>query len=130
MGAVSGLPTLYHYTCDHGHKGIGTEGYARPLARLAGGELPETARWLWLTDMATPDRDALGLTSQVLACDRLAHRYRVTRPVDVHPWVKVRRLVSPIVREALESAPGARPKHWYVSRQPQSVVLDERADRG
>ena len=120
------LPPLWHYTCDHGRAGIDVDRsmfgcVVRPLRDLAGrDDLPELTRWAWFTDMARPDRDALGLTSHTLNCDRLAHRYRVLSG-QIYPWTTVRRLANRAERQALESAPGARPRHWFVARQPVVV---------
>jgi len=49
-------------------------------------DLPWPSRFLWLTDMATPDRDALGLTMKVLDCDRTRYRYRATNNGGVVAW--------------------------------------------
>lgn len=105
---------LWHYTCDHGRAGIdATEGFVVPARyqtdKVAGGP----GEYAWFTDLATPARDALGLTSQILHCDRTAHRYRVTDATDVVPWTEVRR--QWLWAEELESAPGARPRHWFVA---------------
>jgi hypothetical protein len=120
------MSDLFHYTCDHGRHGIGDMGYLRSVASLTGRrDLPDLARWIWLTDLDIPVRDALGLTSHLLGCDRTAHRYRVAdTPHMVEPWTKVRRLAAPADREALESSPGARPRHWFVTRFPIAVVYD------
>lgn len=108
------LPTLYHYTCDHGHQGIGS-GTGVLLARgLA-----------WLTDLEVPIRDALGLTSVILSCDRTRHRYRATDALEhVRPWMEVRRQVPAAWVEALETTPGAAPRHWWVSSWPVMVEYD------
>ena len=117
-------PTLYHYTCDHSHAQIDGE----LLSALA--QHPHEDRFMlsgphqlvWMTDLAHPNRDALGLTSHILACDRTVHRYRVTDPSKVVPWVKVRRAYR--WAEELESADGARPRHWWVSGVAVPVVYD------
>lgn len=112
--------TLWHYTCDHGHALIG--GRVIPgvwqTDRVAGGP----GEYAWFTDLAYPHRGALGLTSHILACDRTAHRYRATLAASIVPWVTVRRDWA--WAEELESAPGAMPKHWYVSPAAVPVVYD------
>lgn len=117
---------LFHYTCDDGRAGIGDVGFLRSSAQLSGRtDLPDIARWIWLTDMETPDRNALGLTSQILGCDRMTHRYEVRWDYAADaaaPWTQVRRLAPAVERQALESAPGAKPRHWFVTRQPIEVV--------
>lgn len=110
---------LYHYTCsDHGAPGIEREGLIIP-GRMRGVTIPQ-ARWAWFTDLNTPIRDALGLTSHYARCDRTAHRYIVEDP-HIVPWHTIRRNVSQRIRNALESAPGAMPMHWWVADQPVAV---------
>lgn len=109
-------PTLYHYTCEHGYQGIG--------ASPAGVLLPN-AGLVWLTDLDVPVREALGLTSHTLSCDRTAYRYRaIAALAHVRPWSQARRSVPRDVREALESAPGVLPMHWWVSAWPVLVQFD------
>jgi hypothetical protein len=111
---TSSLPPLFHYTCDHGHQGIG-EGPAGIL-------LPNDGL-VWLTDLESPVREALGLTSHTLSCDRTQYRYRATAALaHVRPWTEARRQVRREVREALEAAPGAMPMHWWVSAWPVLVT--------
>jgi hypothetical protein len=106
-------PILHHYTCDHALPRI-----------LACGELrPGIDGVLWLTDMAVPNRQALGLTSHTLTCDRLANRLDVSvDPRLVMWWMVFRRdcLANGhrAYVEARESAPGARPMHWWVAAWP------------
>ena len=118
---------LWHYTCDHGRAGIGDRGYLVPGVMLTDrvANLP-CSRYVWLTDLAVPIRDALGLTGLIVKCDRVAHRYRVWDETTVRRWVDVARDVPRAIRENLESAPGARPAHWYVSEEPVPAVYDPR----
>jgi hypothetical protein len=110
-------PTLWHYTCDHGLAGIGKPyGWARPFSDGV----------VWLTDLDAPVPDALGLTSHLLTCDRTAHRYRVVDAWAASPWMEMRPYWDPVRRDALEAAPGAMPRHWWVSPVPVRVRLDER----
>lgn len=129
---VAGRPTLYHYTCVHSRRQIGDAGILKPAGSLIDAELdgsPESmaARFVWLTDLRTPVRDALGLTSVLLKCDRTQYRYRVGDHETALPWIEVRRMAiakgfGPQV-EALESG-DARPRHWWVSPWPVAVELD------
>lgn len=111
---------LYHYTCAHGLEGIGTEGT---------GVLMPHQGLVWLTDLEAPFREALGLTSYTLSCDRTAHRFRAVDGLHaVMPWVQFRREAVPPDRRAwaaaLEAAPGAMPRHWWVCALPLLAVFD------
>ena len=106
--------TLYHFTCDHGRQAIGKAGLIRPNRRAM---VPVA----WFTDLPDPDALALGLTSILLSCDRLAHRYRVTDARDVVPWAEFD--AHPDIRVCLESAPGVRPDHWFVASRPVPARL-------
>ena len=118
---------LYHYTCDHGRKGLGEVGGVTPPALQAPGAVTDPITnplvwWLqhrvWFTDMPTPNRDALGLTSNYTTCDRTRWRYRLTvSPAEagLRPWVEIRHDVSGYIRDLLEHSPGARPRHWWVA---------------
>lgn len=111
--------THYHYTCDHRHRLIGST--IVPGDTL--GRYDDSPHiYAWFTDLSRPNRDALGLTSTILTCDRTAHRYRVTDTRDLIHWTHVRRN-HPWAAE-LESAPGARPMHWWVARHPVPVAYD------
>ena len=105
---------LYHFTCSHGRALIGSPGVLEP-------------HWgfVWLTDLARPPREAVGLTSQILDCDRMEFRYRATANGTVVPWTTVRRRYPREWVEGLESAPGALLRHWYVSPVPVPAVLDQ-----
>lgn len=118
---------MWHYTCDHGRAALGVRGWVVPAHLWAPRTDPyPTGQWAWFTDLATPNRDALGLTMNLTKCDRTAYRYRVTDEAHVVPWMHVRRHVPGALRDDLESAPGARPRHWWVSVEPVPVVLDQR----
>jgi hypothetical protein len=99
----AGRMILYHYTCSHAAPQIEKDGFIRPA---------ESAVFAWATDLYPPVREALGLTSHILKCDRMEHAFRVYSEHMV-PWMEVRKLYD--FRDALESAPGAMPMHWYVS---------------
>lgn len=103
---------LYHYTCDHGMKGIRRyNGVIRPNPSF----VPSL---VWLTDLDVPDRLALGLTSVILDCDRTQHQFRVdgSQP-GIEPWTSWCRETGRTrqFRERFEGTPGARPGHWWVS---------------
>lgn len=102
---------LWHYTCDHGHEKI--QAQANLILRPS----PVTGM-LWLTDLNPAPRAALGLTMNLITCDRMKHRYLVTDTDGILPWVQLRRAVHPRLAAALEEADGVMPMHWWVSFQP------------
>jgi hypothetical protein len=113
---------LFHYTCSHSQTQLGAEGILVPGATLSAraAQFPQ-CHYVWLTDMAVPARGPLGLTGNFCQCDRTEFRYLVTDDSMAVPWVSVRRQHSWAV--ALESAEGARPRHWWVSTEPVPVIL-------
>lgn len=108
-------PTLWHYTCDHGLLKIGARGWLKPGADS----------WLWLTDLDVPHRDALGLSSVLIECDRTAHRYRVEPGHDAHPFVRMQHAFDPVRWQALLDVPGGLVRHWYVSAVPVRATLED-----
>lgn len=128
------MTVLWHYTCKHSHTRLGT-GTARLVPawdlydekgrRNFPAEVLAVAKFVWLTDLDVPVADALGLTREVIGCDRTRFRYRVQ---DDRAWiaryVAVRRSLPELVRDGLETAPGAMPMHWWVAREAVSVVYD------
>lgn len=121
--------TLYHFTCEHAYGQLGDVGELVPAAVLQASLLTWwPARYVWLTDLGVPDREALGLTNALrAACDRTEYRYRVTDESQVRPWSVIRKAHNVAAREMLEGAPGARPMHWFVSGLAVPVALDQRA---
>lgn len=117
---------LYHYACTHVANLLGEHATLMPAWQHH--PTPEVlqipmGRYLWLTDLSTPDRDILGLTSRYIACDRTTARYRILDLSTVVPWWQVARGFPPDLRVDLESAPGARPMHWFVTETPVQAVL-------
>ena len=127
---------LYHFTCNHGHEALTLDPCVRPLAaRLEPHQLAEAVRYgppdllallpfAWFTDLDEPVGDALGLTRYWIGCDRTAHRWRVAAVVEPVPWTVLRVGIPRLVRAQLEAAPGALPRHWYVSKRPVPVEHD------
>lgn len=113
--------TFYHYTCrDHGLPGIRETGELRPN-QVAVFPL------VWVTDLTVPTRDALGLTSWSLTCDRSEVQVQVPHHPAIEPWWRWRR-AHPELRDwaaLLEAAHGARPAHWFVSATPLPIDLKE-----
>lgn len=108
---------LYHFTCAHRAPRIVKEGELVPhFQPLLGVEL------VWLTDLAEPDRDGLGLTSTTLACDRTEFRFRATNHVGVRPWYSSMWRAG-LDRQWLDDLErfGA-PLHWFVSEIAVPVV--------
>ena len=108
---------VYHYTCRHTAKRIGRRGVLVPTPQpfLGGVEL------VWLTDLADPDREGLGLTSNMIACDRTEVRYRVLDASTVQAWRTYKLRLDRSHVSALEF--GHRHGSWYVSTAPVPVEL-------
>lgn len=109
---------LWHFTCDHGRKGIGARGELQPYQHPM---IPHLPPMVWLTSAAQPARTAVRLTSTTLSCDRLAHRYEATDVSTAERWTVVRRRVPAQILATLERY--GRPSIWYVSFSPVPVVL-------
>lgn len=75
---------------------------------------------VWLTSESTPAREDVGLTSTILTCDRLEHRYKVVEGESL-PWTLVRAKVRPEMVLLLEH--GRKPESWFVSFKPVKVEL-------
>lgn len=105
---------LYHYTCgQHGRPGIEVAKTVCPAPQ------PLLRKNLaWFTDLALPDRWALGLTNSSLCCDRTEYRVTVNTPgTTVVPWWHwCRGVVQPVLREILELE--GLCMHWWVSEAP------------
>lgn len=110
---------LFHFTCDHGREGIARDGVLRPNRHPY---LPEPL--VWLTDLWTPMRHGLGLTSYSLSCDRTEYRFDVESARSAEHWPRyARRLgLSRAVRDELEGLPGVQPMHWWVATAPVLVM--------
>lgn len=124
------MTELYHFTCDHGRLGIGDAGCLLN-AKQQGLKVPKVPRYqarlfelIWVTDLETPIREALGLTSFTISCDRTRYRYKVTDAYTVDRWLDVRKDFPQRFRDELERASGALPAHWFVSSMPVPVVYD------
>jgi hypothetical protein len=108
------LTELYHYTCHERHMLIGDEGWLKPSP---------TTLLLWATDLDVPMREALGLTSQVLECDRGEYRYKIVDTEKFVPWMAVRKNFRPEFVETLEHVDGVMPRHWWVAARPALARL-------
>ena len=114
------MKRLWHFTCDHGNRGLGLSGRLRPLKHPMMPELPAA---VWLTDDPSPSREDVGLSSKFLSCDRILFRYKVIRARRVMPWSEVRGRVSVDVVTDLESF--SRPASWWLSFGPVKVKLSQ-----
>ena len=125
----STLPPLWHYTCDHSQAELGDTGTLLPTADRADVSSLGISAWpsffVWVTDLAEPDRHALGLTQNYIRCDRTAHRYRVTDDTGIVSWQHILDTDPGYasVAQLLES-PGADPSHWFVSKVGVPVEYD------
>jgi hypothetical protein len=114
--------TFYHYTCSHSLAKMTPDVYGvRTLEPMSPGGL------LWVTDLEVPIREALGLTSQIINCDRTEYRLELLDPSTVRRWVDVRRSFRELWD--LEMAPGAMPMHWFISTSPERAILSPRSPR-
>jgi hypothetical protein len=115
---------LWHFTCEHGFAGLRQLGVLRPNRHpLAPGLEP----LIWLTDDPDPERDAVGLTSSHLTCDRLTYRYRALSASRCVPWSAVRHRVDKAVLADLESF--GQPETWWISSEPLRAILDDDRER-
>jgi hypothetical protein len=128
----SRTPTLYHYTCGHGRDAIGDTGLVVPIristphaaATMDAGDHAWMADVAWFTDLPVVDRDALGLTSATIDCDRGEYRFRVLDASLCTKYTEAWRSIPRRDHLALSRAIGARPAHWFIARQPVPVCLD------
>lgn len=90
---VDAVPTLYHFTCSHFELPIRAIGAVIPHRHPF---FPTLGPVAWFTSEERPDRFRVGLTSDTLACDRMAHRFRVTEPGSCLPWAEVRDLMRDV----------------------------------
>lgn len=110
---------LYHFTCSHALPHIMREGVLKPNAHpMFHASVPAV---VWLSDLAEPLRDALGLTSAFLTCDRTERRLEVD--VEAEPWhLFARRFqIERVVRDTLEEF--GMPMHWWVATEPVPVLV-------
>lgn len=119
--------TLYHYTCSCSEAEIRRTGLLLPGRALGAdpAEIPREWAWqldvIWLTDLDIPHRVALGLTMEIIACDRTEYRCVVGDAPAVVPWHRFARRLSSRQRTGLET--GCRlPMHWWVSTEPVPVL--------
>lgn len=130
---------LYHFCCAHSAAAIDRTMTLAPGLdwltldrRLAQAGEPTSGLWrapavIWLTDMETPDRDALGLTSHSLDCDRTEFRYTV-RSEGAMRWRAFVTFYQPN-REWLDVLQdGRQPDRWFVAMEARRVLsrLDRR----
>jgi hypothetical protein len=120
---------LYHFTCRHGRKDIGSGSNCLLLPHLhpwIGQKL------LWLTTEALPDRDRTGLTMRHQPCDRMAFRYVVSDTHLCRLWLdsyeRSRLDADQLYAFEHNDERGvlADAAHWWIS----SVPIRARLDRG
>lgn len=111
------MTDLYHFTCRHRAGMVGRRGVLVPYPQpfLGGAEL------VWLTDLADADREGLGLTSNLVRCDRTEVRYRVLDASTVQAWRTYKLRFDRSDVSALEF--GRRHGSWYVSAASVPVEL-------
>ena len=111
---------LWHFTCEHGRRGIGTRGLIvcpirHPILEK---------RIAWFTELAEPDRESTGLTMEHTRCDRMVYRYRILKPAQCIRWEAsaARREAPGWYLKDLESY--GDPEHWWISEIPVLAQLD------
>lgn len=113
-------PPLYHFTCGHGAEQIREDGLIRPMSWFpAGSGMVAAPNVVWLTSDPLPSRDAVGLTSTLLTCDRMEYRFDVGA-VGAWPWRSFASLhgcTDAYWRDLLGTSWG-RPDTWYVATRP------------
>ncbi|WP_027944055.1 hypothetical protein [Amycolatopsis taiwanensis] len=112
---------FYHFTCNHGARGIHGSGELWPNRHpLLGASL------IWLTDIPVPDRWGLGLTSNWISCDRTAVRVSVQPVGGIVCW-RAWALWHQVPRALIETLEdGARPDHWWVCENPPRSAISAR----
>jgi len=108
--------TLWHFTCAHGAVAIGRRGVLQPHPQPVLGGMP----LIWFTSDPFPARDDVGLSSVMLRCDRMEHRYRATDTTGCFPWLALADDLDPRT-VAMLSADRA-PATWWVARTPVPAV--------
>lgn len=109
---------IWHYTCDDGAEGIRRDGIVKPNPHPLLGGLPIS----WWTDLDPSHRYEIGLTSDTLTCDRMAHRFEAKDWTLLDYWPTYARTakVPRAVRDELED--GRLPAHWWISLAPVEVI--------
>ncbi len=124
---MSARVKLYHYTCRDRYAMIRGSG----LLRANQPHLRKIPPAVWLTDLETPDRLGLGLTSFMLRCDRTEHRVIVELPGEPPLWHWPRWAHKHLAlgdRDALELNPGVLPMHWWLYLADIPLELGRLAD--
>lgn len=126
-------PDLYHFSCSHTFEAMGRWGVLRPLVDLAPPEMLEPlddiarvmASFVWLTADPNPTKRAIGLDNPAFECDRMAHRYRVSRKSGhtCVSWESVSQQWPPHLVATLRKSP-LKPSTWWLSPRPVPVIHD------
>jgi hypothetical protein len=125
QGAVArtdAAPT-YHFTCEHHVFDIVAVGAVIPHRHPF---MPMMAPMAWFTTLAHPSADDVGLTSTILSCNRLAHRFQVLDHSTLIPWSYVVEHAPPSVLPRWVIADLGRygkPDTWLVSTTPVEVMV-------
>lgn len=123
MDSVTKPKVLYHFTCSHSKKLIGTSNCLlipqihHPLLGC---------KVTWLTTEPEPDRFSTGLGNEtgLVPCDRMEHRYVVNDLAGCRAW-----LTSPERGAAPKSAvqhleSHGDVEHWWISDKPIRARFD------
>ena len=112
---------FYHFTCDHGHRGLIEEGHTLPVPQ----PVLKGVRLSWFTTNPKGDGTALD-APLLLTCDRLEYRFRVTDDTDLRPWLgsHEQAAMPPIIQRVLHNRYG-NPAEWYISSHPVPVEVGD-----
>lgn len=103
--------TLYHYTCSDSAKHIDEDGFLRPWPQI---QLPGRPILVWLTDMAEPDPQLLGLSMSHISCDRTAFRYEADNEIAAIPWRTWAAVHAVPYEKRVELEADRAPDQWFV----------------
>lgn len=120
MSAERMAPQLYHFTCAHGRRDIGTSNclllpHYHPYLK---------AKVLWLTNQAKPNREKTGLTMEHQPCDRMQFRYVALNLSNCTRWLESheRERTPELALADLESF--GDPEHWWIASMPIRARFD------
>ncbi|MEN8233757.1 MAG: hypothetical protein ABFR89_02400 [Actinomycetota bacterium] len=109
---------FYHFTAER--RALQIDGWLRRFPQ----QLLFAEPLIWVTDLADPQREAVGLTSHRIPYDRMATRFTL------EPWSEglVKRWLGSALQQSTPAHvlemlhEGAAPEHWFIVDRPVAVV--------